>query len=207
MEDVKFECNSLDKISILNNTNKNSSKNNYNLVIQTMAKDEDHIINEWIVHHILLGVEHIYLYDDFSKIPITEAIKNLPSCILDKVTVYRLEENDSIFYNETFFNSQYYNKELYEKSNKIKQFYFLNYFLIDHKHISKWCFFCDVDEFICMNNDTNIHDFLENYNDYNNLYIPWLIYGSSYHIEQPKGLVIENFTMHKNNYYSWGIKV
>ena len=88
--------------------------NKYNLIIQAIAKDEDHIINEWIVHHILLGVEHIYLYDDFSKIPITEAIKNLPSWILDKVTVYRLEENDN-YYNEAFLNSKYYDKKLYEK--------------------------------------------------------------------------------------------
>ena len=53
-----------------------------------MAKDEDHIINEWIVHHILLGFEHIYIYDDQSNYPISERIKELPECIQEKVTVY-----------------------------------------------------------------------------------------------------------------------
>ena len=36
----------------------------HKLVIQTMLKDEEHILNEWIVYHILLGIEHIFIYDD-----------------------------------------------------------------------------------------------------------------------------------------------
>ena len=184
--------------------NENRIYKKYNLIIQSMAKDEDHIINEWIVHHILLGVDHIYLYDDNSKIPITEAIKNLPSRILEKVTIYRLEENDSNFFNNIFLSSQYYNSRLYNTSRLNKQVYFLNYFLIDHKYISKWCFFCDVDEFLYIKDDIKISNFLETYDNYDRLYIPWLIYGSSYHIDQPQGLVIENFTFHDNIYHNTG---
>lgn len=180
------------------------SVNKYNAIVQTTAKDEEHIINEWIVHHILLGFEHIYIYDDYSKIPITETIKKLPSWILGKVTVYRLEKKDYEFNNEIFLDSKYYNKEIYKKECDFKQKYFLNYFLIDHKYISKWCFFCDVDEFIYIKEDTNINDFLNKYENYDKLFIPWLTYGSSFHIDQPKGLVIENFIYHDKEYHTQG---
>jgi hypothetical protein len=38
----------------------------HNLVIHTIAKDEEHIINEWILHNIFIGFEHIFIYDDIS---------------------------------------------------------------------------------------------------------------------------------------------
>jgi hypothetical protein len=177
----------------------------HKLVIQTMLKDEEHILNEWIVYHILLGIEHIFIYDDNSKIPVSETIKELPKNILEKVTVYRLEELDSNIYNEeTFINSSYYNENLYLKMKEYKQLYFLNHFVFNNKNVSEWCFFCDCDEFLYLNNNDNIFDFLKKYHEHDIIYIPWLMYGSSYHIEQPKGLVINNFTRHSKNYFPWG---
>ena len=179
-------------------------KNNCNLVIQTMAKDEEHILNEWVLHHILLGVEHIYIYDDNSNIPISTTISILPEWIINKITVYRLEENDSDYFNDVFLTSKYYNSDLYKKISKNKQQYFLNHFLLYHKHVSKWCFFCDVDEFIWLNDDINIIDLLNTYDNYDVLYIPWVIYGSSYHINQPEGSVMDNFRYHENCYSQTG---
>jgi hypothetical protein len=174
----------------------------YNIVIQTMIKDEEHILNEWICHHILLGIEHIYIYDDNSIIPVTTTLSSLPSWIIDKVTVYRLEEEDSNYFDDTFTNSKYFNYELYNnKSFRMsKQCFFLNYFVKNHTNISKWCWFCDADEFIYLKDKNNIRDFLIDYDNYNIINIPWLIYGSSYYIEQPKGLIMENFRMHQNHY-------
>jgi len=169
-----------------------------------MAKDEEHIINEWIIYHILLGIEHIYLFDDNSKIPITETVSILPKWILEKVTIYRLEEEDSNYFNENFVNSKYYDNMLHNKLKEYKQTYFLNYFLFNHRTVSKWCFSCDVDEFLYLNNNTNIHDFLQTVDMHNIIYIPWLIYGSSYHIDKPKGLVIDNFRYHDKSYSEAG---
>ena len=62
----------------------------YNYSIFTMNKCEENI-NEWIVHHILLGFEHIYIYDDNSKIPISNTILELPEYFKKKITIYRLD--------------------------------------------------------------------------------------------------------------------
>ena len=176
----------------------------HSLVIQTMAKDEDHIINEWIIHNILLGIDHIYIYDDNSKIPISQITNTLPNWISDKITIYSLEENDSTFFHENFINSIYYDEQIYEKYKEYKQIYFMNYFLKNHRNISEWCLFCDCDEFLYLNDNVNICDLLKTYDNYNIIYIPWLMYGSSYHIDQPKGLIMENFTYHENKYYFAG---
>lgn len=171
-----------------------------NIIIQTMAKDEDHIVNEFIVHNVLLGIEHIYIYDDGSSLSISEKIKELPVWIQNKVTVYRLDENKNFYEREVFEKSDYYDVDIYNKYKKRKQLYFMNYFLKHHKNISKWCFFTDVDEFIYLKDSYTIDNFLSEYDEYDSIFIPWIYFGSSYHITQPDGLVIDRFRYHCDHY-------
>jgi len=49
----------------------------YDCVIVTMNSNEIDI-NEWIVHNILLGFSHIYIYDDHSNPNIKDTINLLP---------------------------------------------------------------------------------------------------------------------------------
>ena len=173
----------------------------YNTIIQTMAKDEDHIINEWIVHHILLGFEHIFIYDDGSHYLISERIKELPKWIQEKVTVYLIDVD---FYDkEEFSKSCYYDKELIQQWFKdIKQCYFLNLFNKTHNNISNWCLFCDLDEFIYLKDHSNISDFLKIYDNYDSLFLRWVCYNTSLFIEEPNGLIIDNYIYHHNYHIS-----
>ena len=64
-----------------------------------MINDDTHIINEWIVHHIInINIDHIYIYDDRSKTSINKTISILPEDIKNKVTVITIED-DINFYN------------------------------------------------------------------------------------------------------------
>ena len=78
----------------------------------------------------------------------------------------------------------------------------MNYFLKYHKGISKYCFFCDIDEFIYLRDDNSIDEYLNKMSDYDIIYIPWIYYGTSFYIEKPKGLLIDNFRCHANKYES-----
>ena len=176
----------------------------YNIIIQTTAKDEDIIICEWIVHNILLGVDHIYIYDDNSIIPITTTIQILPEWIKNKVTVFRLEFD---FYNETEIkNTEYW--EFYKKEkywSNLKQHFLINYFINKYNNISKWCLFIDVDEFIYLKTYTNMNEFMKNYENEPGLYLQWLLYGTSYHIDiNDKTLIMDNNLYHSNNYHPTG---
>lgn len=52
----------------------------YKTIISTQVKDENPYLNEWIVYHLGIGVDHIVIYDNLSDPPVT----NLWG---DKVTV------------------------------------------------------------------------------------------------------------------------
>jgi hypothetical protein len=176
----------------------------HNLVIHTIAKDEEHIINEWILHNIFIGFEHIFIYDDNSKIPILETIQVLPEYIKEKVTIFRLEDEDDFYNIDVFKTSEYYDESVYNNFTTIKQLYFQNYFLNNFKDVSELCFFCDIDEFIYLKNNDNILSFLDVYNEYDIIYIPWLVYGSSFYIEQPEGSIMKNFRYHDFKYFVLG---
>ena len=40
------------------------------LALCLMCKDEGHYLKEWCTYHFKLGVEHIYIYDNLSKVPL-----------------------------------------------------------------------------------------------------------------------------------------
>lgn len=172
-------------------------------IIHTCVKDEEFILNEWILYHLILGFEHIYIFDDNSNIPVESVISTLPCIYSEKVTVKRL---DIDFFNEDLMKtSSYYDENMYKEFESRKQLYLLNFFLRCYKDTSKWCLFCDVDEFVVLRDEQSVNHFLQKYeNSYNTLYIPWLCYGSSYYINQPNGLIVDNFIRHSNQYHYQG---
>jgi len=177
----------------------------YNIVIATMNSNEIDI-NEWIVHNILLGFEHIYIYDDNSNPKVIDIIAELPDYIKNCITIYRLDSHYEINKGEYSVseteNLLYFDKDIYQKYKTNKQKYLMNYFLKYHKNISKYCFFCDIDEFLYLKEDNTIIDYLDKMSEYDIIYIKWIYYGTSYYIDKPKGLLIDNFRCHCNGYDS-----
>ena len=49
-------------------------KKKYYISICLLAKNENNYINEWLKWHIDLGVEHFYIYDNDSDIPLINNI-------------------------------------------------------------------------------------------------------------------------------------
>ena len=43
----------------------------YNTSICLICKDENPYINEWLEYHIGIGINHFYIYDNMSTVPIT----------------------------------------------------------------------------------------------------------------------------------------
>ncbi len=204
----------MDKInSVQNNLSKNrharinkkvnNVKNNvFKIIIQATVRDEEHILTEWILYHLLLWVEHIYIYDDLSKNPVSKYIERLPQHFREKITVYRIDKE--LFREEELRDSIYFDAEIFEKFWFNKQRYLLNHFLKNHKNLSEWCLFCDADEFLYLNTADSIVEILNQYDDFDTIYIPWLNHWSSFHINMPDGLIIENFKYHDSLYhYRW----
>ena len=178
----------------------------YKLIIHTMMKDEDNLIYDFVMHHILnIGFEHIYIYDDNSIVSIQDHIKIMPPDVQQKVTVIRIDFD--ILNKNDLIKNNFYDEDIFIKCGKYKQKYIQTYFTKNNYEKAEWCFYCDADEFIYLKENVNIHDILTKYDDYNSIYIPWLIYGSSYYYkeeEQKNRSVLEMFRLHSEKYDNSG---
>lgn len=134
--------------------------------VACIAKDEDLYLEEWINFHRVVGAEHIYIYDNKSKVPI--------KTLLDKyiktgvVTVIEMP-------------GRHIQMDAY--SHCLKNF----------GPKTKWMAFIDVDEFLVPKSGDSIPQILTEFEMYGGLASHWIWYGPHGYINRPKGLVIENF--------------
>ncbi|QKF94825.1 glycosyl transferase family 2 [Fadolivirus algeromassiliense] len=129
------------------------------------ARNEENIL-EWVVHHLNLGFDHIFLVDHRSDIPLKFVLRFIP---FDKLTIYRMDGN-IIKMNLMHAARAHAKKEGYD-----------------------WMAYLDCDEFLILNQDADIKDFLAKYEQYDQVGINWLCFGTN-NLDTFKGNIIENFT-------------
>jgi hypothetical protein len=139
----------------------------YNLCVCAVFKNEAHILYEWITHYLNRGVDHIYLINDFSNDNFQEIISKFGN----KVT---------LFHNDIITDNCGRQPILYEK-------YFRPIL-----NTTKWVAILDLDEFLYSPETSNLPTILERYNNYSQLVVYWLFFGSNGHIYQPQS-VVEGF--------------
>lgn len=135
-------------------------------ILFTNVRDESHIL-EWIVHHFNLGFTRIHVFDHLSIKPVKDIVKdNMPN-----VTVERINSN--------FAN----------KSGLIIQSCKYSY-----KNQYDWMLYLDGDEFLILKEDDNIDSFLKKYENYQQVGINWLMFGSNNHDKTPNSTMLESYT-------------
>lgn len=139
----------------------------HSFALCAIAKDEDRYLREWIDYHAMIGVERFILYDNESRIPIAETLKD-----------YDCQEFITII----------------PVQGKAAQTPAYNHCLQEFRDVSRWIGFIDLDEFICLNDTNDIRALLADYEDYGGLAASWVTFGSSGHIGRPHGLQLENYT-------------
>ena len=144
----------------------NRRNDNVSSILFTNARDEPNI-SEWVAHHLLLGFDKVIVFDHLSSIPISSSI---PTNFNQKLKIIRVEGTGNI-------KGKFIQKALDIASNE-------NY---------SWMLYLDADEFLNLNKTNNIKDFLALFKEADAIGINWLMFGTSYHKEQPKGLITENF--------------
>ena len=117
-------------------------------------KDENKYLDEWITYHKKLGVNHIFIIDN------NDIDGEDPYNIINKY-------NDYI----TYIN---------ERGNRILDFQVITYKIIYNKfkQLYDWFIFIDIDEFITLNADNNINDYLSRniFNNVDQICLNWTIY-------------------------------
>jgi len=142
-------------------------------ILFTNARNESHIL-EWVLHHLKLGFDYIYIIDHKSTEPIYKYLKtkHSPEQNLSKVNVFRL------------------NRDII-KINLMK--IALN---IAVKKNFDWMLYIDCDEYLVLNNTNNINVFLKKYNNFDQVAFNWLMFGSNYRNEllPPSESIITTYT-------------
>lgn len=155
VKEINIVKNSIPKINKIRNSNNFVQK--YNYILSTNVRDENNII-EFIIYHLMIGFDHIYIIDHLSKKSVREQIKVLPCDMKNKVTVFRFNKEGSY------------------------KLYFLNTIIIPFmkKHCNKYFIHLDGDEYINLNNNfKNINEFINYLNCPEILLLNWVLYGSN----------------------------
>lgn len=140
----------------------------FNSAICLLIKDENEYINEWLEWHIDAGFDHFYIYDNGSKISIKDSVleQYLPYC--------------------TFID--------YSSGYKSLQLDCYNHALRTYGPETKWLAFIDTDEFIRTINGQKINDFLQDFEEFDGLYIRWVMYNANGQLRKDSRPQRERFT-------------
>jgi len=141
-------------------------KDNNLIYLFTNARDEPNIA-EWIAHHLLLGFNKVYVFDHLSVTPIASKLG-------------------------TNFDNRLIVKNV-EGFGNVKLNFMKDAVKICQKENVSWMLYLDADEFLCLNKEKNVNEFLSYFSEADAVGINWLMFGSSGHVKQPKGLITENF--------------
>jgi hypothetical protein len=145
------------------------------LSICAILKDESAYLPEWIAFHRAVGVEHFYLYDNESAVPVAHVLGREMSAGLVSIIRWPGKAQQGPAYEDC---------------------------LARHRRDSAWIAFVDLDEFIVPKAAGDLPSLLKDYEKFGAVGFNWQTFGSSGLETRPKGLQIEAFTKRSTRAYS-----
>lgn len=142
------------------------------LYIGAIFKNEAMGIAEWLAHYRRFGVDHFFLINDAS----TDAYESEIEPFRDVITLY---QNDI-------------------PANDGRQKTAYNKFFAHLRNEDVWLMIVDLDEFIYPPHDQSIKDVLNRYDDYSQITVDWILFGSNGHIRQPQSIRLSFTRCHDN---------
>lgn len=138
------------------------------VAIIAISRLENDYINEWIEHHLNIGVDHIYIYDN-SSLKEEKLSGAIYEKFLDKVSVIPA-------YNKQQYQIPAY-KDAYQRFGNLYE----------------WLIYIDIDEFIMLQKDNNIKDFINRFpKDLETYRMHWQIFGDDDLIDRNRQSSIVN---------------
>jgi hypothetical protein len=137
------------------------------LSVGAIFKNENHAIKEWIDHYLSRGVDHFYLINDNSTDNFRKTLQ--PYIDSQYVTLYHCNE---------------------PKYNGRQRAIYWKYFQpILNNQETKWLGIFDLDEFLYSPKQVSISNTLKKFENYGQILVDWVPFGSNGHIKQPDSIV------------------
>jgi hypothetical protein len=136
------------------------------LSVCAIVKDETPYLVEWVEFHRLVGVEHFHIYDNGSRIPVSQTLaRQISEGVVDAIDFPGVDQHLPAY----------------------------GHYIINFANASEWVAFIDADEFLFPTVVDDLRQLIREYKDHAGLVVNWVPFGSSGHLERPAGLQIENF--------------
>jgi hypothetical protein len=125
-----------------------------------IARDENDYLQEWLDYHILLGVEHFWIYDNESAVPLSETLKEYVE--RGWVTIHTIH-------------------------GRAMQLHAYDHCLQTYGALSTWIGFIDTDEFIVTHPPVLLNTFLKNFEGFGGFAVSSLFFGHGGNTKRPAG--------------------
>ena len=145
----------------------------YKTAICAILKNEHQYLDEWIRHHLDVGFDEIYLYEDFGS--------KSHSIITDNYSNVHLMQLSEIFDKIKHLHG--------DKQNALYIYFYQNY-----KNVFDYTAFIDIDEFIMFEDGYDLQTLLNEYQEYNGIFLFWKMYNANGIIDNPKSDVVTTYT-------------
>lgn len=145
------------------------------LTLCLIAKDENSYLQEWLDYHILLGVEHFWIYDNESTVPLADTLASY----IDRgwVTINTIK-------------------------GRSMQMFAYDHCVQTYGRDSKWIGFIDTDEFIVPHTTNSLRSFLEQFEPFGGLAISSLFFGTDGNKTRPIGGQIAGYQIRTPELFS-----
>jgi len=141
-----------------------------------IALDENDYLQEWLDYHILIGVERFYIYDNGSRIPLENSLREYVTKGL--VILHHIE-------------------------GRKMQLAAYDHCLHTYGENNKWVGFIDADEFLVPKTGKDLAEFLKDYDAFGGLAVNSLFFGSNGRKTKTGGDQIVSFTRRTEDTYTW----
>ncbi len=141
----------------------------FDVCVMAILKDEAPNMEEWLCHHLAIGVDHFFLYDNGSTDELHEVLK--PYADHGVVTT-------------VFFPLRGLQRDA---NNHVVRFF---------GDTTEWIAYVDIDEFLVPENDESISEVMARYPDAEQVLVSRKEFCYSGHRTPPAGLVTENYREH-----------
>ncbi len=142
------------------------------ICLVAILKNEEKFLDEWLVYHQLIGVDHFFLYDDNQTLP----LKNFLTPHFKYVTVINWRESNAGYLRE---------KSQIRAYNDACKKYIKGY---------EWVIFLDADEFIVLKEHVSLSEFLKGFDNASSISLNWHLFGHNGFDVDPERLITTSMT-------------
>lgn len=143
-----------------------TNKINTTICLVAILKDEERFLNEWIIYHRMIGIDHFFLYDDDPALPLKQLL--IPHSEYCTIIPWRNSENTV------------------KQGNQLRAY---NHAAKNYITTYEWVIFLDADEFIVLNKHSSVPAFLDEHKNHTAISLKWLIFGHNGLFDEPTRLI------------------